>query len=166
MRRWAAVVALLLVAAAANAHRVPGAVSTLVLVPGTGEVEITHRLPAHDAITLLAPGIGIDSVDGLAAISLHVTDRFAVRLDGEPVTLDYIGAEVDGDDILIYQVFACTETPQVLATKVSFFDSSGTIPTNQVVWQSAGRTLSISSVPADGWQELALAAANDEITGS
>lgn len=164
--RWAAAVALALLAVAAGAHRVPGAVTTLVLVPAAGEVEITHRLPAHDAVTLLAPGVGIDSVDGLAAISLHVTERFAVRLDDQPVALNYIGAEIDGDDVLVYQVFVCAEAPRMLATKVMFFDSSGTKPTNQVVWQSAGRTLSISSTPADGWQELPLAAANNRATGS
>ena len=104
---------LVLVATAAAAHRMPGSLSTIKKNPNTGGIEVIHRLHTHDAelgiITILNDrGISLEQLVGRAHLALYVEERFLVApIDngsiGAPLQLELVGAELDGEFILVYQ---------------------------------------------------------------
>jgi len=115
--------ATLCVAAFAYADRQPGSLSTIKVGASSGNIEIIHRLHSHDAelgiMTVMNDlSLSIDHLEGQAQLALYVETRFAVAaVDGDvigaPLALDLIGAEVDGDYVLVYQEFAGALPPNV-----------------------------------------------------
>jgi len=100
----------LLVAAPASAHRVHAGVTEIAVNPRTGEMEIVHRLFAHDLLTALdrdeqdaAQFLGTEA--GLETVGAYAGERFRMA-DGEGALFDlsYVGAEVDGEFAWIYFV--------------------------------------------------------------
>jgi hypothetical protein len=107
------VVATLAAAATAGAHRMPGSLSTIKVNPATGRTEIIHRLHNHDAefgivAVLDDRTVTLDTLIGRAQLALYVEERFLVAAveDGQvgaPLVLDLVGAELDGEFVLVYQ---------------------------------------------------------------
>lgn len=106
----ASLAGLLIVAAPALAHRVHAGVTEIAVNPRTGEMEIVHRVYAHDLMTALdrteAEAYSfLDTPAGLDTVGAYARGRFRMA-DGEGslFDLDYVGAEVDGEFAWIYFV--------------------------------------------------------------
>jgi len=115
--------AALCIAALAYADRQPGSLSTIKIGKSSGNIEIIHRLHSHDAelgiMTALNDiSLSIDHLEGQAQLALYVETKFAVAaIDegriGAPLALNLLGAEVDGDYVLVYQEYSGTLPPNV-----------------------------------------------------
>ena len=104
--RMLAVLALL-IAAPVAAHQQKLAVSTIALNPRTGALEVVHQVPVHDAEhALKRQGIAADIVASDAsreAFASYVAKRFALTMAGKPVALAYVGSEISGGSLMVYQ---------------------------------------------------------------
>lgn len=100
----------------AQAHRAH-AVLTVVRIARDGGLQITHRLHGHDAEVALrmvdrveAPDLS--SLENRARLALYVERRFSLaHADGTPIVLRLLGAERDGEDVLVYQEAPPTTAP-------------------------------------------------------
>lgn len=115
--RWCASLAALLaglcLAGNAWAHRLPESLTTVEYNPASGSVEIVHRLHRHDAEQVMIalidqPGVSLADLAVQARLALYVESRFAIApwVDGEPgepLTLNLVGAQLEGDHVLVFQ---------------------------------------------------------------
>lgn len=112
LRRWLAALALVLAplvgVGTAGAHQQKIAISTLSLNARSGMIEIAHQVPVHDAEHALRgqgaknPDI-IGSAKSREAFAAYVTRRFLLQVDGAPVTPAYVGSEITGGSLWVYQ---------------------------------------------------------------
>lgn len=116
LRRLLVLLALLLApigAGTALAHQQKFTISTVSINPRTGMIEIAHQVPVHDAEHALVvqrtgnpdihtPDI-IGSQDSREAFARYVTRRFLLVVNGEIVTPDYVGSEITGGSLWVYQ---------------------------------------------------------------
>jgi hypothetical protein len=92
----------------AAAHQQKIAISTIALNPRSGMIEIVHQVPVHDAEHALTvqgaenPDI-IGSAESREAFAAYVTQRFLFQVDGRPVTPAYVGSEITGGSLWVYQ---------------------------------------------------------------
>ena len=104
----AALAGLLIAAAPSFAHRVHAGVTEIAVNPRTSEMEILHRLYAHDLMEALdrleeeasdfvATDEGLEAVGDYAGAHFRVADG-----EGRVMAIDYVGAEIDGEFIWIY----------------------------------------------------------------
>jgi hypothetical protein len=90
------------------AHQQKFTISTVALNPRTGLIEIAHQVPVHDAEHALRmqgaanPDI-IASDTSREAFARYVTRRFLLSVDGALVAPDYVGSEIEGGSLWIYQ---------------------------------------------------------------
>ena len=94
--------------AVALAHQQKIAITTVSLNKRTGMIEIAHQVPLHDAEhALTAQGIKVPDIIGSEksreAFAAYVTRRFLFEVDGAPVTPAYVGSEIDGGSLWVYQ---------------------------------------------------------------
>ena len=97
------------------ADRQPGSLSTVKRSLSTGNVEVIHRLHNHDAeLGIMAAlndrSLSLEQMLGRAQLALYIEERFILAnvVDGEigaPLDLQLIGAELDGEYVLVYQEF-------------------------------------------------------------
>ncbi len=97
----------------ASAHRMPMGMTTVTYNPATDSVEIVHRLHRHDAEEAMVQVIGEPGVDLLqlsvqARLALYTETHFQIArvVEGEvgdALPLQLLGAELDGDYVLVYQ---------------------------------------------------------------
>ena len=119
IRRLLVLLALVLApigAGSAGAHQQKFTISTVSLNKRTGMIEIAHQVPVHDAEHALVvqrtgnPNIHtpdiIGSEDSREAFARYVTRRFLLVVNGEIITPDYVGSEITGGSLWVYQ-----ETP-------------------------------------------------------
>jgi len=92
-------------------HRLNAALTTVELNERRERLEVVHRFYVHDAeqaLPLLLGNAGRhDLYDDPAArlrFALYVHERFALSAGGSPLTLDLLGAEIDGDYLWVYQI--------------------------------------------------------------
>lgn len=111
MRRLAALIgaAMLVVPAAASAHRGHASLSVVVIDGTTGAVTITHRMAAHDvepALSVIAPDAqqSLDDPAAMAALQAYAGRAFRLwDADGKPVALQHRETLLAGDSVeLIY----------------------------------------------------------------
>jgi hypothetical protein len=113
LRRLILALALLLAAplaggAAAFAHQQKIAITTVLLNLRTGMIEIAHQVPLHDAEhALTRQGIKTPDIIGSQAsreaFAAYVTRRFSFEVDGARAEPAYVGSEIDGGSLWIYQ---------------------------------------------------------------
>lgn len=94
--------------AVAFAHQQKIAITTVALNKRTGMIEIAHQVPVHDAEhALLTQGIKVPDIIGSEksreAFAAYVTRRFLFEVDGAAVTPAYVGSEIDGGSLWVYQ---------------------------------------------------------------
>jgi hypothetical protein len=125
LRSWfrtclASLAALLVLAAPASAHRVHAGVTEIAVNPRTGEMEIVHRVFAHDLMTALDRSeleaySFLATEAGLERVGAYARERFRMANDdGDLVDLDYVGAEIDGEFAWIYFVAPAPDTPDAV----------------------------------------------------
>jgi hypothetical protein len=92
----------------AAAHQQKIAISTVSLNPRTKAIEIVHQVPVHDAEHALRrqgtnnPDI-IGSEASREAFARYVARRFLLVVDGQIVIPDYVGSEITGGSLWVYQ---------------------------------------------------------------
>lgn len=91
----------------AAAHQQKLAVSTIALNPRTDKLEVVHQVPVHDAEhALKRQGIAADIVasgESREAFARYVARRFKLEAGGKAVALTYVGSEVSGGSLMVYQ---------------------------------------------------------------
>lgn len=105
----------LLAAAGALAHRLPESLTSIGWNPDTERTEIVHRLHGHDAELAVSralgePGLRLAEMEGRAKLALYVERRFVIAplvegQPGEPLALELVGVELDGQWVLVYQEY-------------------------------------------------------------
>jgi len=97
-----------MLAAPLLAHQQKYAISTVALNPRTGMIEVAHQVPVHDAEHALRMQ-GADNPDIIGsdasreAFARYITRRFLLTANGVIVTPDYVGSEIIGGSLWIYQ---------------------------------------------------------------
>ncbi len=92
----------------ARAHQQKIAISTITLNPRSGAIEIVHQVPVHDAEhALRAQGTKnadiIGSASSREAFARYVTRRFLLEVDGTLAEPAYVGSEITGGSLWVYQ---------------------------------------------------------------
>lgn len=97
----------------AAAHQQKFTISTISVNERTGMIEIAHQVPVHDAEHALVvqrtgnadihtPDI-IGSQDSREAFARYVTRRFLLTVNGDIIAPDYVGSEITGGSLWVYQ---------------------------------------------------------------
>lgn len=111
LRRLLAVAALVLApfgASNALAHQQKIAITTVSANPHTGMIEIVHQVPVHDAEHALRfqggdnPDI-IGNPQSREAFARYITRRFLLVVNDQIITPDYVGSEITGGSLWVYQ---------------------------------------------------------------
>ena len=112
--------AVLFAAVPAAAHQQKLAISTVSINPRTDRVEIVHQVPLHDAEHALRHG-GVHSPDIVSspesreAFADYVTTRFPVRIGDQFAKLTFVGSEVKGGSLWVYQEMPVPEPSQTVS---------------------------------------------------
>lgn len=154
-----------LIAATASAHRMPGSLSTIKVNRNTGAIEVIHRLHNHDAelgvITLLNDRtITLEQLVGRAQLALYVEERFLLAAvedgsAGAPLALELIGAELDGEFILVYQQLK-GEMPAEIAVRNDILRDVFPDQVNHVNIAVGGEVRSLTFQEDDEWHSTRL----------
>ncbi len=150
---------------AALAHRMPGSLSTIKTNPTTGSIEIIHRLHNHDAELGMVVITGnrqltLDELDGRARLALYVEEQFSVAPleDGEigpRLPLELIGAELDGDFVLVYQEYS-GDLPADVAVRDDILRDVFPAQVNHVNVATGDEVRSLTFSKEDEWLTLRL----------
>ncbi|MFN3863734.1 MAG: DUF6702 family protein [Erythrobacter sp.] len=111
LRRLIVLCALLLAAPASGpllAHQQKITITTVSVNPRTGMIEVVHQVPVHDAEhALTIQGVRLPDIVGSAKsredFARYVTSRFLLEVDGTPAVLSYVGSEISGGSLMVYQ---------------------------------------------------------------
>jgi len=143
----------------------PGSLSTIKTNPTSGSIEIIHRLHNHDAelgmITLLGDRtITLDTLVGRAQLALYVEDRFAIASvedgnPGAPLLLELVGAELDGEFVLVYQEYH-GQLPAVVAVRDDILRDVFPDQVNHVNIAVGGEVRSLTFSEDDEWHATVL----------
>ena len=90
------------------AHQQKITISTVAVNPRTERIEVIHQVPVHDAEhALRVQGVRVPDIVGSAAsredFARYVTRRFLLEVEGKPVELAYVGSEISGGSLMVYQ---------------------------------------------------------------
>ena len=113
---------LLLGAAAADAHRLRAALTTVLFNERTDRIEVMHRFYLHDAEQVAGEIAGrsanlFENEEDRQRFGIYVHERFeVVAADGEPLPLTLRGTEIDGEFLWVYEA---TGIPAPLPTAIS-----------------------------------------------
>jgi hypothetical protein len=153
--------AMLCIAALSFADRQPGSLSTIKTNPSSGNIEIIHRLHTHDAELGIIATVGdrtltLDRLVGRAQLALYVEERFLIaKMDGDgigaPLQLKLIGAEIDGEFVLVYQEITDT-LPDQFAVRNNILRDVFPEQVNQVNIALSGEVRSLVFRGDDDWQ--------------
>lgn len=95
-----------LVATNSHAHRMDSAFSIIDYNPVSGKIAITHRIFAHDLEHLFNLNeIGLqyfETSEGQNLVENYLKRAFTIASPNRPVTLNFIGVEVEGDLLYVY----------------------------------------------------------------
>lgn len=163
--RITALVLGLCLSASAWAHRMPLAMTTVAYNPVTDSVEIVHRLHRHDAeqamLEVIAePGVDLMEIAVQARLALYTEAHFQIArvVDGEPgrvLVLDLVGAELEGDYILVYQELP-GRLPAEIAVRDDILRDLFPDQVNRVNVTTDSGTKSLVFKQDDSWQQLVL----------
>ena len=82
-------------------------------------LEVVHQVPVHDAEhALKRQGIAADIIASDAsreAFARYVARRFKLEAVGKPVALSYVGSEIIGGNLMVYQEAAKPRTGATLS---------------------------------------------------
>lgn len=147
------------------ADRQPGSLSTVKVNAATGNVEIIHRLHTHDAelgiiATLDDRSLTMDQLVGRAQLALYIEDRFTMAaVDGDEITapldLELLGAELDGEFVLVYQEFS-GELPATIAVRNDILRDVFPEQVNHVNLAIGGNVRSLTFKDRDRWHRTSL----------
>jgi hypothetical protein len=121
-----ALVAAVVIPAPIAAHRAHISLTIVEWNARTGALEVVHRVHLHDAqraLDHLVPerNLGLADLEGRARFALYVEEAFSLTLGGggSEIPLELVGAEIERDDILVYQEAALPAPPSELRVECS-----------------------------------------------
>lgn len=148
------------VTALASAHRMPGSLSTIKTNAETGIIEIIHRLHIHDAELGMVVLTGerqltLEQLAGRARLALYVEEQFSIApvVDGQigqRLPLELIGAELDGDFVLVYQQYA-GDLPADIAVRDAILSDVFPGQINHVNVATGDEIRSLTFSESDNW---------------
>lgn len=110
----------------AHAHRSHVTLTRVALNERSGLWEIVHAIHYHDALRLLA-SLGVPdnvqpgSIEGRARVALEVEKSFRwSTLDGQSLTPLTVGAELEGDNLLVYQEMSAPASGGRMVVETTF----------------------------------------------
>ena len=123
-------IGLLLFTPILSAHRTPEGLTTIERNPNTDTIEITHRFHLQDAeeamqVILADKNLTLESIEGRARLSLHVETAFQIADDESdtPFSLLLVGAQIEGDQILVFQEYTGKFPPAIKVRHDAFRDA-------------------------------------------
>ena len=156
---------MLCIAMPSFADRQPGSLSTVKVNPATGNVEIIHRLHTHDAeLGIIAAlndrSLTMDQLVGRAQLALYIEERFTIAVVdddeiGAPLDLELLGAELDGEFVLVYQEFS-GEMPATIAVRNDILRDVFPEQVNHVNLALGGNVRSLTFKDRDRWHRTSL----------
>jgi hypothetical protein len=104
----------------ALAHRSQTVLTTVMWNAASGVLEVTHTVHAGDAELALqqvtgASAVDIANVNSQAQLMLYIEEHFGLTDGGQKLTLEAVGAEFEGQSILMYQQVKLKAPPRNLA---------------------------------------------------
>jgi hypothetical protein len=107
IRRAAALIAaagLMLAPLPAAAHRGHGALSVVEINGKTGDITVSHRIPAHDAepaLAVIAPDAqtSLDDPEAIVALKAYMIKQFCVAIDGKIIELTLKDLTLGADEV-------------------------------------------------------------------
>jgi hypothetical protein len=123
----------------AEAHRSHVTLTRVAINERSGKWEIVHAIHYHDALRLLAT-IGVrdnvqpSSIEGRARIALEIEKTFRWSTsDGRPLIPIAVGAELEGDNLLVYQEMTSPAAGARIVVESSFMHNVFADQSNQVL---------------------------------
>lgn len=153
------------VAPTARAHRAKAALTLVRLNRAGGVLEVEHTLHAHDAEMALnqivkMPTPDLSQLEDRARLALYVEARFALTLpDGPSLALKLLGAELDGEEVRVYQEIALATPPDRLSVRNMILRDVFPVQINQVNFDLYGdpaRMRSLTFLGGDGEKDVVL----------
>ncbi len=143
-------------AGAAHAHRVGVPITTVDYNARAGAWEVVHRVSAHDLEDAFRGKTDLlklfDTEQGVLEIGNYAASAF--RIYGKDITLNYIGAELDGDMAYIY--FELRAPDQTLALDSDLLMGEGATSFAHVNVATADGIKSLIFEPETGAQSVVL----------
>lgn len=104
----------------ALAHRAQTVLTTVMWNAASSMLEVSHRLHAHDAELALAATAGVQAVDitqvkNQAQLMLYIETHFGLKDGAKAIALQPLGAEFEGEAILMYQECKLAAPPKELS---------------------------------------------------
>ena len=159
-QKAAALIGLLLLFCQAAAHRQPVGLTAIEFNVDSGTTEIVHRFHRHDAelglVQLLRkPDVLLIDLESQARFALYVAENFAVApaIGAEPLQLELVGAELDGDEIIVYQEYT-GELPQGFVIRDAVLQDVYADQVNHVNIHSPVGMKTLTFTVDDGWLGL------------
>jgi hypothetical protein len=148
----------LAVAPAAFAHRSQTVLTTVLWNPASSMLEVTHRFHNADTeawLSLQNRGGGAEAMDiaivrNQAQVMLYVEGHFGLTDAGRAIALQPLGAEVEGEALLIYQECKMSQPPKALAINNQIFRDVFEGQTNLVNVRLAQKTRTLIFSGGDG----------------
>lgn len=166
-KRWriAGLLLGLCLCASAWAHRMPLALTTVDYNPVTDSVEIVHRLHRHDAeeamrLVIAEPGVDLMEIAVQARLALYTEAHFQIArvVDSKPgrvLALELVGAELEGDYVLVYQELP-GRLPSEIAVRDDILRDLFPAQVNRVNVSTDSGTRSLEFKQEDSWHQLVL----------
>jgi len=108
----------------AASHRLHFAWTSVTFDARDSMLRLEHRFHEHDAAEWLrmqtARRVDITALESQARFALHVSDAFNVHLEGRPLALETIGAELEGPWLFVYQQAPTDADPMTLRNGLAF----------------------------------------------
>ena len=117
------------------AHQLRYSLTDLTWLPDSGSLQVVHSIHLDDAVELLARlGAADGNLDSAAQARamLYVEKHFSLRLADEPLELEPVGAQIDGDYLWLYQEMLMPGYPEGLQVHCSILQDLFEDQQNQV----------------------------------
>lgn len=110
----------LAVAPPALAHRSQSVLTTVIWNAASSILEVTHRVHAHDAELGMGAATGVEQLDmtvvrNQAQMMLHIEGHFGLTDGSRKIALQPLGAEFEGQYLVLYQECKLAAPPKDLA---------------------------------------------------
>ncbi len=119
----------------ADAHRLSQSMTEIDWSPDRATLEIVHSVHLDDAMLLLAqlgaPDGELD-IETQAKLMLYTESHFELAQKGQPLELEPVGAQIQGDYLWIYQERGMAQYPRELEVTVTFMHALDAAQQNQV----------------------------------
>lgn len=140
------------------AHQQKITITTVAVNPRTGMIEVVHQVPVHDAEhALTVQGVRLPDIVGSAKsredFARYVTTRFLLEVDGAPVALSYVGSEISGGSLMVYQEAPAPKGEALVRVNSQVLTDVWARQENRVNLGSGTRVTTFIFTAGDGAQE-------------